>query len=179
MEDKKNVKPKRVVLTWEERVKSQQMKTIRTRIANMVARKPEIKKQCCICGSTNAQILHNKVQPYMITFICKDCRKDETKLAQAEKKRFDVRSLMNKTGLSVKHFIDVDVKQIVEGYLNDLVSIEAYCEKISISRHQFNGLVERYAETFKIPTIKKTINAHTNKINRVKLSECANERNSF
>ena len=146
--EKKIVRKKE--MTWEERVKSKQLKVTRTRIANMVARKPEIKKVCCICGSTDAQILHNKVNPYIITFICKDCRNDEEKLNLAEKKRFDIRSQMNKSKLSVKNFTDVDVKQIVD-----------------------------YAALFNIPTIKKTIDAHTNKINRVKLSECANERNNF
>ena len=175
--EKKIVRKKE--MTWEERVKSKQLRVTRTRIANMVARKPEIKKVCCICGSTDAQILHNKVNPYIITFICKDCRNDEEKLNLAEKKRFDIRSQMNKSKLSVKNFTDADIKQIVDEYLNSLSSIGAYCEEKGISRHQFNGIVKRYAALFNIPTIKKTIDAHTNKINRVKLSECANERNNF
>ena len=175
----------RLKLTPEERKRSQQLKVVRTRIANMVARKPEIQKKCCICGNENAQILHNRLDPYndksiyMITFICRDCRNDADKLKQAEQKRFDVRSIMDKSKLSVKSYTDIDVKRIVDDYLNELLPIGEYCNKIGISRHLFNGLVKRYAKTFKMPNIKKTIDSHTNKLNRIKLSECAIKRNNF
>lgn len=183
-QDDKESNP-RLKLTQEERQKSKQLRVVRTRIANMVARKPEIKKQCCICGSTDAQILHNRIDPYndksiyMITFICKNCRNDANKLKQAEQKRFDIRSIMDKSKLSVKSYTDIDVKHIVDEYLNDLVPIGEYCNKIGISRHLFNGLVKRYAELFKMPNIKKTIDSHTNKLNRIKLSEAAIKRNNF
>lgn len=166
-------------LTPHQKMKSEQLKKDRIKIANMIARKPEIQKHCCICGNTDAQILHNRNNPYMITFICKDCRSDVEKLEIANKSRFDIRSIMNKSTLSAKSFTDKDVKEVVDGFLNELLSIGAYCEKIGISRHQFNEIVKRYAVIFDIPTIKKTIDAHTNKVNRENLSELALERNKF
>lgn len=166
-------------LTPLQRLQSEQMKKDRIKIANMIARKPEIRKQCCICGNTDAQILHNRNNPYMISFICKECRSDIDKLEEAKKCRFDIRSIMDKSTLSTKSFTDTDVKDIVDGFLNDLVSIGAYCEKLGISRHQFNGIVKRYAIIFNMPTIKKTVDSHTNKINRENLSELAFERNKF
>ena len=166
-------------LTPHQKMKSEQLKKDRIKIANMVARKPEIQKHCCICGNTDAQILHNKNNPYMITFICKDCRNDADKLELAKTYRFDIRSIMSKSTLSAKSFTDTDVKDIVDGFLNELLSIGAYCDKIGISRHQFNEIVKRYAVIFDIPTIKKTVDAHTNKINRENLSELAIERNKF
>lgn len=172
-----NVSKKR--LTPHQKMKSEQLKKDRIKIANMIARKPEIQKHCCICGNTDAQILHNKNNPYMITFICKDCRNDAEKLESAKSYRFDIRSVMDKSTLSAKSFIDTDVKAIVDGFLNDLLSIGAYCTKIGISRHQFNEIVKRYATLFDMPTIKKTVDAHTNKINRENLSELALERNKF
>ena len=58
----------------------------RIRIANMVKRKPELKKVCCICGNS-AEILHNKKNPYFISFICSNCRMDINKLKIAESKK--------------------------------------------------------------------------------------------
>lgn len=165
--------------TPEEKAKAKYIKKERVKIANMVARKPEIKKQCCICGKEDSPILHNKSNPYIITFLCRSCRTDIKNLEKAEQSRFDIRSIMDKATLSSKNFTDVDVKIIVDEYLKDIVSIGAYCDKIGISRHQFNQLIDRYAEIYKVETIRKTINCHTNKVNRVKLSELAIERNSI
>lgn len=155
------------------------VKKERTKIANMVARKPEIRKICCICGKEDSLILHNKDNPYFISFICRDCRDNPENLKKAEECRFDIRTMMDKSTLSSKNFTDTDVKKIVDDFLNDIVSIGAYCNKIGISRHQFNQLVDRYAKIFEIKNIKKTVNAHTNKVNRLRLSELAIERNSI
>lgn len=155
------------------------IKKERTKIANMVARKPEIRKICCICGEDNSLILHNKDNPYFISFICRNCRDNPENLKKAEECRFDIRTMMDKSTLSSKNFTDSDVKKIVDDFLNDIVSIGAYCDKIGISRHQFNQLVDRYAMIFEIKNIKKTVNAHTNKVNRLRLSELATERNNI
>ena len=154
-------------------------KVERTRIANMVRRKPEIKKICCICGKENAEILHNKKDPYVITFLCRQCRTNEENLVLAEQKRFDIRELMNKSTLSAKNFTIEDVKTLVDNYLVDVLSIAKYCKKTGISRHQFNQLVERYSHIYKEPTIRKKVLNHANKINRANLSKLAYERAGF
>jgi len=178
---KENIKRKKPRLSSEDRTISEENKANRTKIANMIKRKPEIKKQCCICGKENAEILHNKYpkDPYVITFICKECRADKEKLVQAEKLRFDIREIMNKSTLSTKNFVKEDVKKLVEEYLMQIQSIGAYCDSIGISRHQFNKLIERYKEMYNDPSIRKKIINHANKVNRETLSKLAFERNRF
>lgn len=170
---------RRLRLSDSERAISEKSKKDRMRIANMVKRKPEIEKHCCICGKDNAEILHNKKNPYVITFICKECRADEDKLAQAEKTRFDIREIMDKSTLSTKNFVKEDVKKLVENYLMETISIGAYCTKIGISRHQFNQLMERYKKMYNDPSIRKKIINHANKVNRETLSKLAFIRNRF
>lgn len=160
-----------------ERALSEKYKKQRMRIANMVRRKPEIKKECCICGNINADILHNKKNPYMITFLCKECRANEKNIEKAEHYRFDIRTNMDKSKLSTKNFTNEDVKTIVENYLFEVISIGAYCDKLNISRHQFNQLVSRYNVIYNDPSIKKKIVNHANKVNRENLSKLARERN--
>ena len=174
--DKKIGKPR---LSMEERTISEENKVNRTKIANMIRRKPEIKKHCCICGSEDAEILHNKYpkDPYIITFICKQCRKYEENLLKADKLRFDIREIMNKSTLSVKNFVKEDVKNIVEDYLMNTLPIGIYCEKIGISRHQFNQLVKRYGEMYNDITIHKKVINHANKVGRKSLSKSAIKRN--
>lgn len=169
----------RAYLTEEERIISKKNRVSRIKIANMISRKPEIVEKCCICGSSNAEILHNKYpkNPYYITFICKDCRADDEKLAKAEKLRIDIRSKMDKATLSAKNFVEEDVKRLVENYLMNTLSIGKYCTEQGISRHQFNQLVKRYEDMFNDPAIRRKINNHANNVNRKTLSREANERN--
>ena len=174
-----NNNKRRLKLTPYEKELSNKVKKERIRIANMVKRKPEIEKSCCICGNENAEILHNKKDPYKIAFICKECRSDDYKLRQAEDLRFDIRAVMDKSTLSAKNFTEKDVKDIVENYLFETISIGAYCEKVGISRHQFNQLIERYKDLFNDIGIKKVVLNHANKVNRNKLSEIAYQRNNF
>lgn len=173
---KKTRKPR---ISEEERKESNDMKKIRIRIANMVARKPEIEKKCCICGKEKAPILHNKINPYMITFICRECRENENNIKVAESKRIDIRAYMDKSKLSSKSFLESDVKRIVETYLSPrtILSIGAYCKEIGISRHQFNQLVERYSVIYNDSDIKKKIIQHSNAVNNNKLSEIASRKN--
>lgn len=165
-------------LSSEERTISEKKQRDRMKISNMVKRKPEIEKYCCICGTEKTEILHNKYpnDPYMITFICKECRADKEKLAQAEKTRFDIREIMDKSKMSTKTFTEIDVKNIVENYLFETVCIQDYCYKIGISRHKFNKLIEKYAELYDNPAIRKMVINHSNKINAKKLSLLALER---
>lgn len=179
MEENKNKRGRKMKLTPYQRAISDRNKKDRMRIANMVRRKPELEKHCCICGSDDAEILHNKKNPYVIAFICKECRADAFKLQEAEKHRFDIREVMDKSKLSTKNFTNEDLKAIVESYLFETISIGAYCDKLGISRYQFNQLVERYGIIYDDPTIKKKIINHTNNVNRKTLSKLAYERNNF
>ena len=179
MSEEKNKKGRKMKLTPYQRAISERSKRDRMRIANMVKRKPEIQKHCCICGKEEAEILHNKRNPYVITFICRECRADEEKLKQAEDYRFDIREIMNKSTLSTKNFTNEDVKKIVDDYLFEITSIGAYCDKAGVSRHQFNQLLERYKIIYNDPAIKKKILNHANKVNRENLSKLAYERNNF
>lgn len=143
----------------------------RVRIANLVARKPELQKVCCICGKP-ANILHNVQNPYYITFICNDCRKNPKYLQKAEKYRFDIRTQMDKTSLSVVNFTDKMITEIVENYLLTDLSIEDYCQQIQISRYQFNKLLDMYLELYPDKDATKIeVKLHSNDIQRNKIVE--------
>ena len=166
-------------LTAYGRTISNQRKKDRTKIANLVARKPEIKKRCCICGSTEAKILHNDKNPYCISFICDECREVPENVEKAKLERIDIRRKLNCEALSAKSFSDIDVKVLVDEYLSKLISIGAYCEEKHISRHVFNKLIERYEKIYNDVGVHKRVTNHSNKINRDKLSKIAYIRNGF
>ena len=170
---------KRLKLTPEERIITEKKKLERMRICNLVKRYSDIDKHCCICGSKNTQILHNEDNSFLIAFICKKCRADKSKLTQAKKLRFDIREKLDKSKMSTKTFSEKDVKELVENYLFDILSIEAYCDKIGISRYKFNQIIEKYKIIFNDNSIRKQILNHANKINALKLSALALERNRF
>lgn len=164
-------------LTEEQKELSSQMKRNRVKIAVLVSRKPEIKKICCLCGNKDAKILHSKNNnPYLITFLCDKCREDEQNLKKAEAYRFDIRQKMNKDKLSAKTFSDIDIKTIVENYLNEFLSIADYCDRIGITRHQFNGLVDRYKVMYEKPDMKKLILKHSNTVNGKKVADTKAKR---
>lgn len=135
----------------------------RVKIANLVARKPELQKICCICGKTG-HILHNRNNPYFITFICNECDKDKNKLLEAEDYRFDLRLKLNKPNLNTRNFVKEEVENIVEGYLIDKLSIGDYCDKREISRYQFTQLIKRYENMYPEREINETIISHSNEI---------------
>ena len=151
----------------------------RVRIANMVKRKPELRKICCICGKDDAEILHNKDNPYLISFICLECRKNAKNILKARRRRFDLREVVDKSKLSTKNFTNRDVKLIIDSFLLDVVSIGEYCKKTGISRYQFNQLLDRYKYICDDAIIKERVANHTNKVNRKTLSKVITEKNSF
>lgn len=143
----------------------------RVRIANMVKRKPEIQKKCCICGRLNADILHNDKNPYMITFLCDRCRKNKEKIQEAEKYRFDLREVADKSKLSSKNFTIKDLTQIVDDFITANVSIGNYCDSVKISRYQLNNLVARYVEHYGNEYVKSRIEEVTSKSNKKYLNK--------
>lgn len=159
----------RAKITPEQREEAEQRQKERVRIANMVSRKPEIKKECCLCGKPG-NILHNKTDnPYYITFLCNECRKNESNISKAEKYRFDLRTKLDKSYLSAKTFAEQDVKQLISEFLSSILSLGEFCDEKGLSRHQFNKIIERYDSMDPEFGIRKRIKIHSNKIQENKL----------
>lgn len=145
---------------------------VRIKIANFVSRKPEIDTSCCICGKKGI-ILHNPDinNPYFITFLCWDCRKNPENLEIAEQYRVDIRTLLDKTNLHVDHFTDQQITQIVVKYMNDILSISKFCQQEGLSRHQFSRVIERYNKLYPKQHIDRLIEARTKKVRKYLLGK--------
>lgn len=142
----------------------------RTKVAHLV-RRSGLDKKCVICGKSGT-ILHNRENPYMISFICNDCRKDPEKEAKADKLRFDIRDAMPKRGTHIlRTSSDSYVTQIVSGYLKDVVPIREYCRNVGISSQQFHKLVERYKELYPNQPIEENIKSHRNTVHRHRIQQ--------
>lgn len=161
--------------TLEHKKHMQEWQNTRVKIINLVARKPEIEKTCCICGNPG-KILHNRKDPYYITFICDECKKDPNNLILAEEHRFDLREKLDKNNSCTNNFTDEEVTRIIVGFMNDILSIGDYCDKINISRYKFNQLTSRYKEMFPKHNIKKLIKQHSDKIQKEKLKKIAENK---
>ena len=136
-------------LTPEEKILSDQRQKNRIKVANLVARNNNIDKSCCVCGKPG-RILHNSENPYYISFICNECVKDNEKRKQAIIKRKDVRTLLNKHGLSAKTISEKEIYNMIENFKSKnetkKVTVGDYCTKLGITRYQFNKVVDRYVE---------------------------------
>ncbi len=130
-------------LTPTERVEAQKWQKTRVGIINLIARHPEIEKICCICGK-EGKTLHNRENPYFITFICDKCRKNKDNLLIAEKSRKDIRKRLN--DVSVINFNNDKIIKLVEQFMNSELTLGEFCEQECISRYQFNKVIERYAD---------------------------------
>ena len=91
-----------------EKQKVEQWHKTRVKVINFVARKPEIEKVCCICGKPG-KILHNRENPYCISFICDECKKNPENIKIAESKRIDIRGIIDKDSLSINNFLKTDI----------------------------------------------------------------------
>lgn len=162
-------------LTPEQLKKAKDLQKTRVKITNLVARRPEINKSCVICGKPG-HILHNKQNPYFISFICDECSKDSNNIRVAESKRFDLRDRINKYNTSVSNFSDKDIKNIIEGYLKitNILSISEYCSKLHISRHQFNLCIDKYSDLTNKNNIHALIKSKTNNLRMNKLNKISN-----
>lgn len=157
-------------LTPEERVKSDQRQKNRIKVANLVARNDNIDKTCCVCGKPG-RILHNNDNPYYISFICNECAKDENKKKQAILKRKDIRTMLNKRGISTKTISEKEIQSIVENFKEKnktkKLTVGNYCLKLGITRYQFTKIIDRYVEITNDTQIYNTI-AQIKKQNRKK-----------
>lgn len=142
----------------------------RVKISHFV-RRNGITKSCVICGKPG-NIMHNRDNPYMIAFICDDCKKDPEKEAQAEGLRFDIRSRIPKRGTHIlKTSTDEYVTRVVENYLQDTLPIREYCSKVGISNQQFHTLLSRYKELHPEQPIDEFIRSHRNRVHRHRIQE--------
>lgn len=173
--------------TPEQIKEAKEWQKIRVKITNIVARDETIEKKCCICGKEDAQILHNKKDPYNIAFICSECRKDKKNLEEAEKHRFSLEEykqeqLDNRDDnryLDTRKFSQEEVKEIIDGYIapSNTLTMGEYAEEHNISRYQFNQLVDLYSEYFHKRSIGKVVTNRSKTIQKLKLSAAANDRN--
>lgn len=147
----------------------------RVRISNLIARKPEIKKICCICGKPG-KILHNRKDPYCIAFICDNCKKNPDNLKEAENHRFDIREHLKESTLCIHNYNDDQIKDIVEGYKNSTISIGDYCKQINISRYQFNEALKRYNKLYPNKHMSNIIKGRAIMVQRNKLQNIKDEK---
>lgn len=158
-------------LSPEQKVISDERQRNRTKVANFVARNKSIDRSCVICGKPG-RILHNENNPYFISFICNECSKDKEKLAQAANKRVDIKKLLenrSKKYIATKSFPEDVLKQIVENYINShFLYVGEYCQKIGISRYQFNKALEIYDKKYPKNLIYDAITNRLSTLQRVK-----------
>ena len=160
----------------------------RVKITNIVSRDETIQRKCCICGKDNAEILHNTENPYFITFLCSECRKNKDNIEKAELHRFDLEEykqeqLENREDnkyLNTRKLSKEEVKQIITGYIapSNTLTIGEYAEGLGLSRYQFNSVIERYKEYFpEDKNIEDVIINRSKAIQRNRLSMATNDRN--
>lgn len=152
--------------------------TQRVKIANLVSRKLGMEKKCCICNKP-ANILHNRNgDPYCITFICNECKKDPQKLQIAETHRFNLHTELDKIKTRIEAYSEEEIKTLVEGYIKDstLLSVQDYCKENNISRYMFNILVDKYYKMYPKSNIKSRIRYHWQQVQRHKCEKLSEAR---
>lgn len=148
---------RRKVLTDEQREEYRDWNKMRIKVGNLVRRRKDIDRSCCICGKPNADILHNMKDPYYIGFICKECRKDKSNMVIAEESRIDIATKLARRNTQISKFSNEAIIRIVVGYMNEQTNIQQYCEKTGISRYQFKQIVDEYDKKFPNQHIKELI----------------------
>lgn len=151
-------------------IKDDNWENTRVKISHFV-RRNGIEKNCVICGKPG-EIMHNRANPYKISFICEECRKDPDKEAQADKLRFDIRNKVPKRGTHIlKTSTNEYITKVVENYLHDVLPIREYCKKIGISNRQFHTVVERYKEIHPDQPIDDFIKSHRDTVHRHRIMQ--------
>ena len=173
--------------TAEQLKEAREWQRIRVKITNIVSRDETIERKCCICGKEDASILHNKENPYYIAFLCSECRKNRDNVEKAEQYRFNLEEykqeqLENREDnryLDTRKFTEEEVKELIDGYIapSNTLTMGEYAEQNNISRYQFNELVKLYGKYFNRKGIKKVVTNRSKTIQKIKLSDAANERN--
>lgn len=162
-------------LTPAEKIEAQNWQRTRVKIINMITRKPEIQKICCICGK-EGKTLHNRKDPYFITFICDECKKDPNNLIIAEESRFDIRDRIDKAGTSVNNYSDEQIIRIITSYMNSIMSLGEFCEQENISRYQFNQVLDRYQKLCPSHNIRQLTHNHFRRIQKERAKQIADQK---
>lgn len=134
----------------------------RVKIANIVARHPNLSRECRICGKSG-KILHNRTSPYYITFICDECRKQYRESEQFKDKvnatRFNLKEYQIESNKynKVSKLSDKEVTDTVREFIKNHTFISSFCEYSNISRYHFTKLLIRYNELYPEEYIYKKV----------------------
>lgn len=134
----------------------------RVYITNFINRRFTGIRACTICGNTeNLSVVHNKVDPYKISFICKNCKNklDRTQLESLPKINILEHIEINKKFSHSKDLIlDDKMKLIIENALVTDKSLVNYLRENDISYYKYKVAVEKYEN--KVKPIKIALKRH-------------------
>ena len=148
----------------------------RVYIGNFVKRHYTGSKACVNCRKEPTTIVHNVENPYLVSFICDDCRLglDTEQLASLKKVNLLDYVEKNKKYTSTKNIVMTDeLKNTIEGILNSDVSLMEYLKKHDLPYHRYKASVKLYEK--EIGPIKKKIQTHLESMRRAKISETMKE----
>ena len=145
------------------------MKHQRVYIKNFINRRFIGEKQCAVCSSNeNLSVIHNKENPYQISFICRDCKSKLTRKDLENLPKVDILKNIevNKRYSHSKDLIlDSKMKFIVEHSLETDLSMMNYLKSHNISYHRFKIATKIYEK--EVAPIEKDIKNHFKRL-RVK-----------
>ena len=156
--------------TPEQLKQSKERQKQRVKITNIIARETNLERKCCICGKDNAEILHNTENPYFITFLCRQCRKNKDNIKEAKLHRFDLEAYRrdkldnrdNNIYMNTHKFAKKEIKDIIDGFIepSNTLTMGEYANGLGLSRYQFNCIIKRYDEYFPDSKIEERIGIH-------------------
>ena len=145
------------------------MKHQRVYIKNFINRRFIGEKQCAVCSSNeNLSVIHNKENPYQISFICKDCK---SKLARKDLENLPKVDILKNIEVNKRYshskdlILDSKMKFIVEHSLETDLSMMNYLKSHNISYHRFKIATKIYEK--EVAPIEKDIKNHFKRL-RVK-----------
>lgn len=145
----------------------------RVYIGNFIRRHYTGSRKCVNCGKEPTTIVHNKKDPYKISFICDDCRLglDEEQLASLKKISLLDYVDNNQKYSPIKNItLTEDLKNILEGILKTDLPLLTYLKENNISSYRYNKILDLYEK--EVGPIKDKIKQHLKeqRINRISKS---------
>ena len=145
------------------------MKQQRVYIKNFINRRFIGKKECAICNiEENLSVVHNKENPYQISFICKNCR---SKISKDKLEKLPKVDILKNIEINPKYshskdlVLDSKMKFIIEHSLETDMSMMNYLKSQKISYHKFKIATKLYEK--EVAPIEKDIKNHFKRL-RVK-----------